>query len=135
MLVRRLEEIKGTQDEVDDGQWISRRFVLSRDGVGHSFHETVIRAGEALHMQYKNHFETVYCIEGEGEIEDLSEGGTHAIRPGTLYSLTNHQEHVLRAHTELRLVCAFTPPLVGPETHDEDGSYPLLNADGSVRRH
>ncbi|MBI1191434.1 MAG: L-ectoine synthase [Tepidisphaera sp.] len=135
MLVRRLDDIRGTDDEVDDGQWVSTRFVLRRDGMGHSFHETFIRPGESLHMQYLNHFETVYCIDGEGEIEDLTEGGIWHISPGTLYALTDHQEHILRAFDDgLRLVCAFTPALVGPETHDERGSYPLLDDDGSVRR-
>ncbi|MCA9019130.1 MAG: ectoine synthase, partial [Planctomycetaceae bacterium] len=27
----------------------------------------------------------------------------------------------------MRMVCVFNPPLVGPETHDEDGVYPLLD--------
>lgn len=135
MIVRRLEEIKGTRDEVDHGNWISRRFVLKRDGMGHSVHETTFRAGESQRMQYRNHYESVYCIEGSGEIEDLSEGGRYRIEPGTLYALNDHQEHILRAHTDLRLVCVFTPALVGPETHDEFGSYPLLDDDGNVIAH
>lgn len=136
MLVRNLDELKGTKDDVDDGQWVSTRLVLSRDGMGHSLHETFIRPNEELNMHYKNHFESVYCIEGEGEIEDLSEGGKWQIRPGTLYALNDHQDHILRASGQgLRLVCAFTPPLVGPETHDKEGSYPLLNEDGSVKHH
>lgn len=135
MRVRRLDEIIGSDDEVDDGRFVSRRFVLSRDGMGHSVHETTVRAGNELPMQYRNHLESVYCIEGEGEVEDRSEGGKWAIRPGTLYALDNHQAHTLRAHTDLKLLCVFTPPLVGPETHDEYGSYPLLDEDGNVIRH
>lgn len=135
MLVRRLEDIIGTDDDVDHGNWVSRRLVLKRDGMGHSVHETTFFAGESQRMHYLNHLESVYCIEGEGEIEDLSEGGTYEIRPGTLYALNHHQEHILRAKTDLRLVCVFTPPLVGPETHDENGSYPLLDDDGNVISH
>ncbi len=132
MLVRRIEEVIGSDDEVDDGAWVSRRLVLRHDGMGHSVHETLVRAGRVLHMQYHNHCESVYCIEGEGEIEDLTEGGKYPIRPGTIYALNRHQAHRLQAHTELRLVCVFSPALVGPETHDAQGSYPLLRDDGSV---
>lgn len=132
MLIRRLEEIKGTEDAVDDGDFISRRFILSQDGMGYSVHDTIIRSGDELHMWYKNHLETVYCIEGEGEgeIEDLTEGGVHPIAPGTLYALNNHQKHVLRCRKEMRLLCVFNPPLTGQETHDKDGSYPLLSENG-----
>ena len=27
------------------------------------------------------------------------------------------------------MICVFNPPLHGPETHDADGAYPLLNAE------
>jgi len=30
------------------------------------------------------------------------------------------------------VICAFSPSLVGPEDHDEQGSYPLLDDDGTV---
>jgi len=80
-------------------------------------------------MQYRNHRETVYCIEGEGEIEDLGTGEVHAIRPGTLYALNRHDHHVLRANrgVPMRMVCVFNPPLTGRETHDASGAYPLLD--------
>jgi L-ectoine synthase len=45
---------------------------------------------------------------------------------GTIYVLDGHEQHVLRAKTDLRLVCVFTPPLTGREVHDEEGVYPLL---------
>lgn len=135
MLVRHIGEIIGSEDEVDAGPWVSRRLVLRRHGMGHSLHETLFRAGSERRMHYRNHLESVYCIEGEGEIEDLASGKTHPVRPGTVYALNQHDRHVLRAHTDLRLVCVFTPALVGPETHDEHRSYPLLDDDGRVLRH
>lgn len=132
MLVRQLNDIIGTDREVDSGDWVSRRLVLRKDGLGHSVHETIFRAGQSRRMQYRNHMETVYCIEGEGEIESIATGETHAIRPGTVYALNEHDEHILRAFSDLRLVCVFTPALVGPEKHDENHSYPLLDDDGRV---
>ena len=132
MRVRQLSEVIGSADEVDSGDWVSRRLVLRRDGMGHSVHETIFRAGNERRMQYRNHLESVYCVEGSGEITDLASGVSHPVMPGTLYALNQHDEHILRAHTDLRLICVFTPALVGPEKHDEYHSYPLLDDDGSV---
>lgn len=132
MLIKHIDSIKGSSDEVDSGDWISRRLILRRDGMGHSVHETIFRAGNERRMQYRNHLETVYCLEGEGEIEEVRTGNLHSITPGTLYALNNHDEHILRAHSDLRLVCVFSPALVGPEKHDEYDSYPLLDDDGRV---
>jgi L-ectoine synthase len=47
----------------------------------------------------------------------------HPIKDGTLYLLNEHDEHLLRGFSELRLICAFNPPLTGREMHDEDGAY------------
>ena len=135
MLIRDLQEAYGTDAEVDDGQWVSTRLILRSDGMGHSVHETIIRPGAELHMWYRNHVETVFCIEGVGEIEDLSEGGKWALHPGKLYALNNHQKHILRSEKGMRTLCVFTPPLVGKETHDEEGSYPLLDRHGNVIKH
>mgnify|MGYP001947326148 FL=1 len=44
-----------------------------------------------------------------------------------MYALNEHDEHYLRAKTDLRLICVFNPPLTGQEVHDEDGVYPLLD--------
>jgi L-ectoine synthase len=45
------------------------------------------------------------------------------IEPGTLYALNKHDNHMLRAETDLHLICSFNPPLVGTEVHDENGVY------------
>jgi len=92
-------------------------------------HETILHAGTETPMWYRNHVEAVYCVEGEGEIVERDTGKVHAIRPGTLYALDQHDRHILRAKTRFRMVCVFNPPVHGPETHDADGSYPLLGAD------
>ena len=77
-------------------------------------------------MWYRNHIEAVYCIEGEGTLEDLATGEVHEIRPGTMYLLDDHDRHRLTAKTDLRMVCVFNPPCTGREVHDETGAYPLL---------
>ena len=125
MIVRTLEEIIGTERDVhaENGNWVSRRFVLDNDKAGFSFHETIIKAGTETHLWYKNHIEAVYCVGGEGEIEDLKTGEVHPIKDGTLYLLNDHDEHLLRGFSDMRMVCAFNPPVTGREMHDEDGAY------------
>lgn len=125
MIVRTLDKIAGTDREVVTENWTSRRFLLSRDGMGFSMHDTVIRPNTETRMWYAHHMEAVYCIEGQGEIEVAETGEVHPIRPGTLYALDGHEKHCLRAHTRMRMVCVFTPPLTGSEVHDEEGIYPL----------
>lgn len=126
MIVKNLEDITGTENDVVAENWRSRRILLKKDGMGFSFHDTIIRAGTETMIWYKNHLEAVYCIEGQGEIEVIADGSVYPIKPGTLYALNGHEKHYLRAQTDLRLVCVFNPPCTGRETHDEDGSYPLL---------
>jgi L-ectoine synthase len=125
MIVKQLEDIIGTKDDVDTDTWNARRLLLRKDGMGFSMHDTIIKAGTETMIWYRNHVEAVYCIEGEGEIE-LSTGEIYPIRPGMLYALDGHEKHYLRANTRLRMVCVFNPPLTGREVHDQDGVYPLV---------
>jgi L-ectoine synthase len=129
MIVRKLADLIGTERDVDDGNWVSRRLLLRKDGMGFSMHETILRAGTETYMWYANHLEAVYCIEGEGEVEDLATGTIHRLEPGTLYALNEHDRHIVRATTDVRTVCVFYPPVSGREVHDENGVYPLLQED------
>jgi L-ectoine synthase len=127
MIVSKIKDIVNTEREVKGEGWISRRLLLKKDGMGFSFHETIIPAGATLHLWYKQHLEAVYCVAGNGSIEDLASGEIHAIEDGVLYALNNHDRHILRGGSEdMRLICAFNPPVTGRETHDSDGSYELV---------
>ncbi|MGN2392685.1 ectoine synthase [Pelomicrobium sp. G1] len=125
MIVRRVSDVLGTERDVHAPNWVSRRLLLKRDGMGFSLHETIIHAGTETSMWYRHHLEAVFCVEGEGEVETLADGAIHSITPGTLYALDRHDKHVLRARTDMRLVCVFNPPLTGAEVHDEEGVYPI----------
>jgi L-ectoine synthase len=127
MIVRKLDDIKGTERDVDTEGWNSRRLILKDDNMGYSVHDTVIKEGAELNMWYKNHLEAVYLIEGKGEIEDLKTGETHDLETDTIYALNDNDQHVLRANkgTHMRMVCVFNPPVTGKEVHDEDGAYLL----------
>ena len=127
MKIVRLEDIIGTERDVEGPGWKSRRLLLKKDGMGFSFHDTTIPAGSELHLWYKNHLEAVYCVSGNGSIEDLATGEVHEIKDGTLYALDKNDRHILRGGSEdMRLICAFNPPVTGRETHDADGSYNLV---------
>jgi L-ectoine synthase len=125
MIVRKLEEAKTGRRRVDTAGWNSVRLLLKDDGMGFSFHITTIYAGADLPMHYRNHLESVYCIAGEGSIENQETGETFEIRPGVMYALDRHDRHVLRATSEMTMACVFNPPLNGLEVHDETGAYPL----------
>lgn len=132
MIVRTLEDIIGTDREVKAETWTSRRLSLADDGMGFSMHDTLIYAGTETEMWYQNHLEGVYCVEGVGTIEDLATGEVHDIAPGTIYLLDDNDRHVVRAQTQLRLICSFNPPVTGREVHDENGAYPLVTSDEAV---
>lgn len=123
MIVRDFNKVRGTEREVGAERWKSIRLLLAEDGMGFSFHITIIEADSEHTFHYKHHFESVWCVSGEGSIEDLATGEVHEIRPGVMYALDKHDRHTVRAKTELVLACCFNPPVTGKEVHREDGSY------------
>lgn len=134
MIVRSLEDIVGTKDDVADGNWRSRRFVSAHDKLGFSVNDTIIKGGTKNYFWYQNHIEAVYVIEGEGEIEQIETGKVWQLKPGTIYVLNENDKHEVRTKTDMRMVCVFNPPLVGTETHDEDGIYPVLTLDSDKEK-
>ncbi len=114
MIVRKLEDVK----TVEWGNGLSRRFLLEADGMGYTVTDTIVRAGTKSRLEYKNHLEACYCIAGRGSVIEL-DGTEHEIAPGVIYALNEHDTHDLCADPgeDLRLVCMFTPALVGDEAH------------------
>ena len=131
MIVRDLKSAEQSQRRVvsPDGNWESTRMLLKEDNMGFSFHETTFPPGLEFDMWYKNHYEAVFCYKGEGTIVNRDTGEEHKIEPGTVYALDNHDRHTLKAKTEMKLVCAFNPPVTGREIHDEDGAYVIAPED------
>ena len=127
MIVRTVEDLKtlGSYRE-KPGVWSSARYLLRRDAMGFTLTQTTVAAGASQTMQYKNHVEANLIIKGEGDLTDLATGTVYRLMPGTMYALDEHDRHRIDATTDMRIVCVFSPALAGPETHDEDGSYPLL---------
>ena len=125
MIVRDYNEARNSERRVTAEGWESVRLLLKGDQMGFSFHITTIFKDAELHLHYKNHFESVYCISGEGSIEDCATGEVHEIRPGVMYALDKHDKHILRGKTEMVMACCFNPPVTGKEVHGPDGAYAL----------
>ncbi len=132
MIIKSFDQIARSQRSVKADNWTSYRFLTRNDNMGFSFHETWIHGDTATSICYKHHLEAVYCIEGEGQIELLATGEKHVIRPGVMYALDQHDAHVLRAFTALRLICVFNPPLRGNEVHDATGAYARMDLEEDV---
>jgi L-ectoine synthase len=134
MLVTNLNDLNDTDRDIQSETWRSRRMVLAGEGVGFSFHDTVIYAGTTSTFHYANHIEAVYCVQGEGTLTNEETGEVHELKDGTMYLLDGHEKHTVRATTELRMACVFNPPVTGRETHDADGIYQLVLQEGSDRK-
>ena len=128
MIVRNLVELAGTERDVRGEGWRSRRLLSRDDGVNFSLHLTEIDTGSELELEYANHFEANYCIAGTGEVTDVASGQVHRLDPGTMYTLDQHDRHILRAKSPMTLLCVFWPALAGNESHDAKGGYPSIEA-------
>ena len=125
MIVRQLQDAEKSGRKIVSEGWDSTRLLLKNDNMGFSFHITTLFEGAELPLHYTNHLESVYCVSGEGSVEDCATSEVHAIAPGTIYILDKHDKHILRAKTEMKMACVFNPPLHGKEVHDSSGAYPL----------
>lgn len=123
MKVVRLNDLKGTEREVDFNAGKSFRYLLEKDKMGYSLHRTVIPKGEAYNWHYKNHLESCYCIKGRGELINLENGDKHIVNVGDCYVLDKHDNHTFQALEDVVLISVFNPPCTGNEIHLKDNSY------------
>ena len=104
----------------------SNRIILKSDNMGFGLTKTVItpEAGKVF-QHYKNHLESCYCVSGYAILTCADTGKEYGISPGVTYTLNKNDPHYFQAIEETVLICVFNPPLIGKETHQEDGSYSL----------
>ena len=77
MKIVRVQDIIGTEREVSAQQWTSRRLLLKKDGMGFSFHETIIPAGTEHNV--------------------INTSQTEAMRLYTLYTPPEHPDGIVHA--------------------------------------
>ncbi len=125
MIYKTYDELAGTKGEtvLVGGEAVTRRFLLAEDRVGFTLSDIRVKAGQVATLWYKNHIEANYVIEGEGTLVELDNGVERPLSPGVMYCLDKHDRHQVIAKTDMRVICVFNPPLVGGESHDEDGAY------------
>ena len=127
MIVRTLNDVKqsGAYGE-KAGVWTSARYLQRDYNVGFTMTQTTCAAGQTLVLEYKNHVEANMVISGKANLVDVATGDVYVLEAGSMYTLDKHDRHTVEVIEDLHLVCVFTPALTGKETHDADGSYPIL---------
>lgn len=119
-VVRHLDEVLGTERDVAWGNGQSRRMLVRKDGLGFAFCVTLGHSNTDSHIQYRNHYESCYYIQGSGEYEWGE--GKHPIDTdtdqGTVFIMNEHDTHNMRVRDESICLSIFTPPIEGNESHD-----------------
>ena len=122
MFVKRLSETRVVG--IGHGRVNAYRYLTQEDGCGFTVSTPRAPAGKSIVLWYQNHVEANYVLEGEGSVEDKSTGEKWDIAPGTVYVVGPKDRHQVESDTGLYVMSIFNPPLVGDETHDEQGTYP-----------
>lgn len=125
MIIRNIEQIKGTERDVKFTGGNSLRLILESDNMGFAFMKTIIPKGEPNHWHYPNHLEACFCLAGKGILTNLDTNEQHEIGVDTIYILDKHDDHTFQALEDTILISVFNPPLSGKESHDENGHYQL----------
>ncbi|MEM6380235.1 MAG: ectoine synthase [Bacteroidota bacterium] len=127
IIVKHKSDLLNTERAVETDDYSTVRLLLKKDGAGLTVTDVMIKGQSDSIYGYKHHKEICYCLEGEATLVDLENGIEHTIKPGSLWAATNHEKFRFIAHKPTRLISIFDPALVGPETNDEEGSFPLLS--------
>ena len=116
-------DLTGTERDVKFKEGTSIRMILEKDGMGFSFHKTIIPKGKKGNWHYKYHKESCYCIQGKGILTNLTTEKEYKINVGDIYILDNHDNHTFESLEDVILISVFNPPIKGNEIHQKDGSY------------
>ena len=121
MFVKRLADTKVVG--ISHGKSTAYRYLNQPEGCGFTMSTPRSPAGKGIVLWYKNHVEANYILEGEGTVEDLTTGEKWDLAPGTMYFVGPKDRHQTVKFSDTYLLSVFNPPLVGHETHDEEGTY------------
>ena len=127
MKVINVKELKNTYREVycPNKGFISNRIILKKDNMGFGLNHTFIPKGKPQNWHYKNHLEACYCVSGKGILIDCLTDEKYNIEQGVTYILDKNDNHIFKALEDTVLICVFNPPLIGSETHNDEGSYSI----------
>ena len=122
MFLKRLADTR--EVSVSHGAGKAYRYLTQEDQCGFTISTPRSPVGDGIVLHYKNHVEANYVIEGEGTAEDLTTGEKWDLSPGSMYFVGPKDRHQVNTTTGFYLLSVFNPPLVGNETHDDQGGYP-----------
>ncbi len=90
------------------------------DKLKFSFHDVIVPAGTFLHVAGRYFTETVYCIEGRGEVERIPGKEVNTLEPGSLLIMYRNEEHYIRAMEDMRMMIMYEPPLPARDLLETD---------------
>ncbi|XP_072047436.1 uncharacterized protein [Amphiura filiformis] len=132
-----VQDILGTDRDIDFGGGRSRRLLLRSDSFSVGFCITSISPGATWKMQYKNHLEACYFYTGGKATynfvdEKVAVESKADESNGTMMVMNKHDKHTaeVNATEDAECISIFYPPLVGHEKHafSDDGysGYELI---------
>ena len=128
MLVRTMAQIEaeGRVISIGYGKATAVRLLTKADGLNFSISEARGSKAGASTLWYKNHWEANYVRSGSAILEDCNSGQRWPLEPGMLYCVGPLDKHriIREVDTDMRMISVFNPPIIGQETHGEDGAYP-----------
>ena len=128
MLIRTMTELEseGRVISISHGKSSAVRLLTKSDGVGFSVSEARASAGASSDLWYKHHWEANYVRSGRGVLEDRGTGEQWPLASGVVYCVGPADQHRVtrNAGEGMRIISVFNRPIIGEETHDEDGAYP-----------
>ena len=128
MLVRSMNQLEneGRVISISHGKASAVRLLTKSDGLNFSLSEARAQTAGQSNLWYKNHWEANFIRSGKAVLEDCTTGERWNLEPGVLYCVGPTDKHriIREQDTEMRIISVFNPPIVGEETHDEDGAYP-----------
>ena len=76
MIVKGIEDVVNQKRVVTcpNGGFKSFRYLIEKDNMGFGMTKTVIPPNGEQYWHYKNHLEACFCVEGKGEITNVSTG-------------------------------------------------------------
>jgi len=128
MLTRKLDWMEAQPDrllKINQGKSSALRMLNASDGLGFSLSEARGQPGGNATLWYKNHWEANYVRQGHGTLTDMTNGTVWDLEPGMMYCVGPGDRHRLdnTGNDGFRIISIFNPPLIGPETHDAEGTY------------
>lgn len=102
------------------GAGSSKRLLVKRDGLGFAFCVTNGHADNDSPLEYRNHLESCYYIEGTGEYvwQDGSRPILTEDEEATVFVMNLHDAHRMVIRDESVCLSIFTPAIEGTQAHD-----------------